>query len=113
MLCSKLKRANSGLQTTKKAYLEHCDHVGEEKKRWYDEKEKRAQTERGEALRIYEVSTEDRQSWPSILCITHLYKFPVPTQTEILRRLSLKERDNGLVGQVAWLAKGFHIEVSQ
>jgi len=76
MLSSKLKRAKSGLQTTKKAYLEHCSHVGEEKKQLYDEKEKRAQTERGGALRIYEVSTEDRQSGPSIWCITHLYMFP-------------------------------------
>jgi hypothetical protein len=76
MLCSKLKRAKSGLQITKKAYLEHCDHVGEEKRQLYDEKEKRAQTERGAALRIYDVSTENRQSGPSIWCITHLYTFP-------------------------------------
>jgi hypothetical protein len=39
--------------------------------------------------------------------------FPVPTQAEILLSLSLKERDIGLTGRAAWLARGFHIEISQ
>jgi hypothetical protein len=74
MLCSKLKRANAGIRATSKVYEEHCLYVGEEKQRQYMEKERKAQTERGEALRIYEVSSEDGQSVPSFCCITNLYK---------------------------------------
>jgi hypothetical protein len=59
MLCSKLKRANSGIRTTRKVYEEHCVYVGEKKQKLFMEKEKKAQTERGEALRIYEVSSVD------------------------------------------------------
>lgn len=59
MLKKKLKRANDGLKATQKVYEEHCDYVGREKQKEYLDMEEEAQTNRGESLRVYELSTAD------------------------------------------------------
>lgn len=66
MLKKKLKRAEAGLKEAKTIYDEHCVYVGPEKQRRYLEKEKKAQRERGGALRIYEVSQADGKIVPFI-----------------------------------------------
>ena len=78
MLCQKLKRAEAGLRTTKKVYDEHCVYVGKEKQQLYLDKQKIAQEKRGEALRIYEVSSADGQPASSICCIANLTLLPSP-----------------------------------
>jgi hypothetical protein len=64
MLTKKLKRAENGLKATKPIYEEHCMYVGQRKQELYLEKEKKAQRERGEALKIYEVSWADGKPVP-------------------------------------------------
>jgi hypothetical protein len=59
MLSGKLKIAIAGLKESKEIYDEHCIYVGKEKQELYLDKEKKAQKQRGEALRIYEVSEID------------------------------------------------------
>jgi hypothetical protein len=59
MLKKKLKRANDGLNATKRVYEEHCDYVGREMRREYLRMEEEAQTKRGESLRVYELSSTD------------------------------------------------------
>lgn len=58
MLCKKLKRAQAGLRATLKVYQEQRVYVGQEKEKLYLEMEKKAQTERGDSLRVYEISTK-------------------------------------------------------
>jgi hypothetical protein len=59
MLKKKLKRANDGLNATQKVYEEHCVYVGREKHREYLVMEEEAQTNCGESLRVYELSSTD------------------------------------------------------
>jgi hypothetical protein len=58
MLRKKLKRAEAGIRATLKVHQEQLGHVGENKGKLYLEMEKKAQTERGDSLRVYEISTQ-------------------------------------------------------
>lgn len=78
MLWTKLDRAKEGLRKTKPAYDEHCIYVGEKKQKRYTEMEKKAQTKRGKALKIYQVSSEDGQSVQSTCRTTNHALFPSP-----------------------------------
>jgi hypothetical protein len=62
MLRKKLKKAEAGIRATLKVYQEQLGHVGEDKGKLYLEMEKKAQTERGDSLRVYEISTQAGES---------------------------------------------------
>ena len=59
MLKNKLQTANAGLKATEKVYKEHRIYVGKEKEKLYEEMENKAHRERGDALKIYQVSSSD------------------------------------------------------
>jgi hypothetical protein len=74
MLTKKLKRAETGLKETKPIYEEHCMYVGQQKQELYLEQEKKAERERGEALKIYQVSWADGKCHLIVELLLYLFQ---------------------------------------
>jgi hypothetical protein len=58
MLKNRMKNAKTGVLATKKEFEEYHSNAGEEKQKLYSELEKKAMTERGDAMTVYDILSE-------------------------------------------------------
>ena len=115
-LRKKFEKATVGLKETSEAYLELSAALETKLIDTWKMEEQKAQVERGEALRIYDIQLE--QGIETLLVnlewLTKAVIFVAPSQADIRLGLTSSERKKGLKsGTITWLVMGLSLEDEQ